>query len=267
MLLTLSTNAASPDAPVRIASPPDLRPVLEAAIRKLGRRLPDIAIEVASREPDEEIVPGGRLRIAHASLARGGSSSPIGIMVAQINPLRSFSLDRIARLFREGDAATWGDLGLTGAWATRAISLYGLAGLADDELPPAFARGDFSPSCRMLARSADVVAAIHADPGGIGIAMLSDAGGPVRAIGLIDADRRFHWPTHPEVQSGHYPFDRFLAIAAPTEADDRLASVYQLLGDFFLSRAGRSMLAAPPHRYIPLNRRERVCERAKLARA
>ena len=65
------------------------------------------------------------IRIAHGTIVARDKAAPLAIYVNQANPLTKLTTDEVARIFSTGapggDLTTWGQLGLTGEWAQRAI--------------------------------------------------------------------------------------------------------------------------------------------------
>jgi len=129
----------------------------------------------------------------------------LAVYVHPDNPIkdRGLSMSELDAIFsstrRRGhsqDIKTWGDLGLTGAWANKPINVYsrnsasGTYGFFKDEV---LKKGDYKGTNRELAGSEEVVRSVENDPYGIGysgfgyktpgvaIAPLSDGGPMVQA--------------------------------------------------------------------------------------
>lgn len=104
----------------------------------------------------------------------------LAVFVHPDNPIRDrgFSMSELDAIFsstrRRGgskDIVTWGDLGLTGAWANKPINVYsrnqasGTYGFFKDEV---LNKGEFKTTNRELAGSEEVVRSVENDPYGIG---------------------------------------------------------------------------------------------------
>src|SRR5262245_26486582 len=114
-------------------------------------------------------------RVAHCSLNPQAKSAPVGIYVNRANPLDKLTVEQIARIFTAGspggDITRWGQLGLTGEWARRAIHPYGIAeeaaaGLARVMLDKMGGR-PFTPGYDAFLQSVDVVKRVGEDAAGV----------------------------------------------------------------------------------------------------
>ncbi len=216
-----------------------------------------------------------RFRVAHDALDPRARSAPLGVFVNARNPLAAIPVTALAPVFASASShgvpvTRWGQLGLTGAWAGRAIHPCGLA-------PPTalgmlmrrrlFADRSYAADYAGYAESAAVIRRVAEDPDALCFADLNMARPGVRALGLIDASGHVSRGTRAGIIAGRYPLDRHLLIYArqvPGQAlDPRVCSYLRLV----LSRAGQTLIAAAPPHYLPLNARERRAERAKLAEA
>ena len=67
------------------------------------------------------------IRVTLGTYADFGLSPPIVIFVHEQNPLKAITLAQLEEIWaRDGRITTWGQLGLTGEWAARPITLWGL---------------------------------------------------------------------------------------------------------------------------------------------
>src|SRR5438105_8583053 len=151
-------------------------------------------------------------KVAHASLDPKALSGPLAVFVHRDNPVASLTLEQVSRVFA-GEARRWGDVGVEGPWAGRAITAYGLS--AGTALSHAFkdaAMGTREYTARLigLAQSAEVVQRISQDPGGIGFAAAMRATGEARVLPLAGRDGGEPVaPTEESIVAGRYPLDRF----------------------------------------------------------
>jgi phosphate transport system substrate-binding protein len=75
--------------------------------------------------------------VATGSRATKGGTHAIAIFVHERNPLTRLSLNQLREVFgRGGSITTWGQLGLTGEWAARKISLHGMVVRRETGNPP-----------------------------------------------------------------------------------------------------------------------------------
>lgn len=96
-----------------------------ADIALMGREN-DIVDDNGFARPKE--YPATRIEIATGSLMTPGKSDAIAVLVSEQNPLRSLTLEQLARIINCGDPAseiaTWGDLGLKGEWADKPVRIH-----------------------------------------------------------------------------------------------------------------------------------------------
>ncbi len=214
-----------------------------------------------------------RFRVAHDALDPRARSAPLGVFVNARNPLAAIAVAALARVFAAASShgapvTRWGQLGLTGAWAGRAIHPCGLA-------PPTalgmlmrrrlFPERPYVGGYAGYAESAMVIRRVAQDPDALCFADLNMARAGVKALGLIDASGRVSRGTRAGIIAGRYPLDRHLLIYArqvPGRALDPFVCSYLRL---VLSRAGQALIAAAPPHYLPLDARERRTGQAKLA--
>jgi len=202
-------------------------------------------------------------RVAHASLSPRALSGPLAIFVHPDNPLTSLTLTQAAQAFT-GQAARWGALGATGAWADRPIHPYGLK---PETVLGIFAKQkvlsgrEFGKEFAGFPQSADVVEKLSNDTSGIGFAAANRRSASVRALAL--APRAQDEPVAPTAENmvdGRYPLDRFLLIYARRPLLPLVREFLRLV----LSREGQEVVAASPQGYLPLSAAEAAAERAKL---
>jgi phosphate transport system substrate-binding protein len=201
--------------------------------------------------------------VAHASLDARALSGPLAILVHRDNPVDSLTLGDVARVFA-GEARAWGEVGVRGPWAARAIHPYGMA--AGTALAYAFetmAMGGRPIGSRMtgLAQSADVAARVGADPDGIGFAAAMRVTGDARVVPLAAREGEAAvMPTEESITAGRYPLDRFLLVYVARPIPPLAREFLRLM----FSREGQAAVAAPPQRYLPLSASDAARERERL---
>lgn len=156
-------------------------------------------------------------------LALPASIDMLAVYVHKDNPLRGLTLAQIDAIFsktRRGghDRAivTWGDLGLTGEWADKVISLYGrnsASGTYGYFKEHALFRGDFKDEVKEQPGSSAVVQGVASDRYGIGYSGIGYKTAGVRAVPLAsDARSEMVEATPENAYTGEYPLARFLYI-------------------------------------------------------
>jgi phosphate transport system substrate-binding protein len=184
----------------------------------------------------------------------------LAIYVHKDNPLASLTLEQVDSLFsstrkRGGPPIErWGDLGLTGAWASRPISLYGrnsASGTYGFFKDHALLGGDFKPTVKEQPGSSSVVQGVASDLAGVGYSGIGYITSGVRAVPLVGPDGQPHPPTLESALNGTYPLARFLYIYVnkpPGRPLDRLTLEFLR---FVLSRAGQEVVVKDGYYPLP----------------
>jgi phosphate transport system substrate-binding protein len=202
-------------------------------------------------------------RVAHASLDPLALSGPLAVFVHRDNPLASVTVDQLRRVYT-GETSRWGELGLDGAWAERAVHSYGVergTPLALSFQRNAMEGAAFGERMTGFGQSSDVVQKVASDPAAIGFAAAMRAVPGVRVVPIAPRGGGAPIPlTEANLVSGRYPLDRFLLVYARSPLSPVAREFLRLM----LSREGQAAIAASPQRYLPLSAREAAVERSKL---
>lgn len=146
----------------------------------------------------------------------------LAVYVHRDNPIakKGLTLQQVDAIFsktRKGgqqEITTWGQLGLTGEWADRPISLYGrnsASGTYGYFKKHALFKGDYKDTVKEQPGSASVVQAVASDASGIGYSGLGYKTADVAVVPLaVDADSEMV-PPEPD-QVSDYPLARFLLL-------------------------------------------------------
>ncbi|MFW6171527.1 MAG: PstS family phosphate ABC transporter substrate-binding protein [Planctomycetota bacterium] len=177
----------------------------------------------------------------------------LAVFVHRDNPIEGLNLQQIDAIFsntyRLGGRPirTWGDLGLTGDWAERAISLYGrnaVSGTYGVFKNIALGGGDFDGDrYQEQPGSSTVVQSITADRYGIGYSGIGYATSGVRTLKVGSGKSKEHFePTPENALAGKYPLARFLMVYVnrdPRRPLDRLTHEFIR---FINSRQGQKIV-------------------------
>ncbi len=145
----------------------------------------------------------------------------LAVYVHKDNPLASMSLSQVDAVFSktrkagfEKDVKTWGDLGLSGEWANKPISMYGrnsASGTYGFFKEIVLKNGDFKDSVKEQPGSSSVVQGVASDLYGIGYSGIGYKTADVKAIALSEKIGGKAVSAEPEnAYSGDYPLSRFL---------------------------------------------------------
>ncbi|WP_440224399.1 PstS family phosphate ABC transporter substrate-binding protein [Dokdonella sp. MW10] len=198
----------------------------------------------------------------------------IVVFVHKDNPVESLTLAQLDAAFgierRRGHAPvhTWGDLGLTGEWATRPVNLHGLAiarGFADFFEDAVFDGGHlWQPSMREYADDPGsrggasdggqkLLDALALDRDGLGWSGLLYGHPDVKPIAVaVDAHTSAVMPTRDSVADHRYPLRRvitmFLDRAPGQPVEPRVAEFLR----YILSREGQQLVVDEGKGYLPV---------------
>jgi phosphate transport system substrate-binding protein len=204
--------------------------------------------------------------IATGSRDTKGGTHAIAIFVNERNPLAHISLPQLREvLARDGRITTWGQLGLTGEWATRKISLHGMVVRRETGDPPGVV--NFLEQRLLAGRAwrgevvahADVpngpqgleliVRAVAADEAALGYSGFGYAQPGTKALALSETEVGPAFAGSPdEVARRDYPLARtiYLCLGRPTDEAARE------LVRYVLSPAGQRAIAEDAQKFFPL---------------
>ncbi len=197
----------------------------------------------------------------------------IAVYVHKDNPIASLTLQQVDAIFsktRRGgfakDLKTWGDLGLTGEWADKPISIYGrnsASGTYGFFKEVALFKGDYKDSVKEQPGSSAVVQGIASDKYGIGYSGIGYKTADVRFVPLAHKEgEQAHEPNAESIYSGDYPIARFLLVYVNKKPGERLDPLRGELARFALTKEGQE--AVIKDGYIPIPNTIATEERRKL---
>ncbi|MBA3684363.1 MAG: phosphate ABC transporter substrate-binding protein [Planctomycetes bacterium] len=145
----------------------------------------------------------------------------LAVFVHKDNPIKGMTMQDVDSIFsstrkRGGKAIeTWGQLGLTGEWANRPISLYGrnsASGTYGFYKEIALKGGDYRATVKEQPGSSSVVQGIASDLAGIGYSGIGYKTSGVRALPLGEKTEAIAEGSHENCLNGSYPLARFLYV-------------------------------------------------------
>jgi phosphate transport system substrate-binding protein len=147
----------------------------------------------------------------------------LAVFVNKDNPVKCLTIAQVDAIFsksrRHGekeDVRTWSQLGLTGEWASRRLSLYGrnsASGTYGFFKEHALKNGDFKDEVKEQPGSASVVQGVTVDRYAIGYSGIGYATAGVRAVPLSEkAGGKCVEATADNAYAGTYPLARFLYV-------------------------------------------------------
>ena len=175
----------------------------------------------------------------------------LGVYVHKDNPIRSLTMQQIDAIFSktrngglQAEIAKWGDLGLTGEWADRPISLYGrnsASGTYGYFKEHALFKGDFKDSVKEQPGSSAVVQGVASDRYGIGYSGIGYMTADVRAVPLaLDAKSAPVEAKAENAYAGTYPMARFLYVYVNLKPGAQLDPLRREFLRYVLSQKGQA---------------------------
>jgi phosphate transport system substrate-binding protein len=162
-----------------------------------------------------------------------------GLTLQQIDAI--FSKNRRGGLGKE--IRTWGDLGLTGEWATRPISLYGrnsASGTYGFFKDVGLFGGDYRDDVKEQPGSSSVVQGVASDRFGIGYSGIGYKTADVHAVRIArDADSPMVEALPENAYSGEYPLARYLYVYVNYRPGSQLDPLRREFIRYIFSRNGQ----------------------------
>ena len=228
-------------------------PALQAGTAQIGPM---------SREMKAEEVDQFQKKYGYAPLKVSVAIDTLGVFVHKNNKIKSLSVGELDGIFSKTrksgakEAKTWSDLGLTGEWASKPISLYGrnsASGTYGYFKEHALQKGDFKDTVKEQPGSSSVVQSVGTDKFAIGYSGIGYKTSEVRAVPLSDPAKsggKAFEATYANALNGQYPLARSLYIYVnrdPRKAMDPLVQEFLL---FVLSKEGQGIVVKDG--YFPL---------------
>jgi len=200
------------------------------------------------------------------------SMDALAVLVHRDNPLENLSLTQADSIFsstrkRGGpEVATWGDLGLTGDWASKPINLYGrnsASGTYGFFKEHALKKGDYRDTVKEQPGSAAVVQGVTEDRYAIGYSGIGYKTSGVRACPLSAGDGQDAFEAdYASVSEGTYPLGRYLYLYINKAPNKPLSPLVREFLRFVFSKEGQQVVVKDG--YLPLDEKTCARERAKL---
>jgi phosphate transport system substrate-binding protein len=197
----------------------------------------------------------------------------LAVYVNKDNPIQKLTLAQLDAIFGkqrkagyEKNVATWGDLGLTGDWATLPISLYGrnsASGTYGFVKEHVLKNGDYKDTVKEQPGSAAVVLGVTEDRGGIGYSGVGYSTSGVRAVPIAkDASSEAGGVSAESVYGGKYPVTRFLYVYVNKAPNKPLDPLVKQFLTYVLSQQGQQVTIKDG--YFPLTAKIANEELAKI---
>jgi phosphate transport system substrate-binding protein len=176
----------------------------------------------------------------------------LAVYVNKDNPIAKLTLKQVDGIFsatrkRGGkDIKTWGDLGLTGEWAAKPISLYGrnsASGTYGYFKEHALGKGDYRSSVKEQPGSSSVVQGVTEDKFAIGYSGVGYSTSGVKTVQLAEADAGpYFGESYENVLAHKYPLSRYLNVYANKAPGKPLDPLVKEFLKFVLSKEGQEIV-------------------------
>lgn len=174
----------------------------------------------------------------------------LAVFVHKDNPIQSLTMTQLDAIFsknRKGGYAknirTWGDVGLTGKWASKPISLYGrnsASGTYGYFKKVALFKGDYKDTVKEQPGSSAVVQGVASDLFGIGYSGVGYKTADVRTVPLSLEEYDTAYDANAvNAYSGDYPLARFLYVYVNKNPSQDLDPLRSEFIKFVLSKPGQ----------------------------
>ncbi|QGM98594.1 PstS family phosphate ABC transporter substrate-binding protein [Methylocystis parvus] len=197
----------------------------------------------------------------------------LAIYVHKSNPIQCLTMEQLDRIFAEnpksGDgksAHSWGEVGVTGEWATKPIVMFGrnsLSGTNKFFKQNVLAGGDFKDAVHQEAGSEQVVKAVASDASAIGYSGIGYKTEEVRAVPVAASfGKKCFDASFENTYTRKYPLARGLYINILKDPKTPIDTLSGEFVKYVLSKDGQSQ--AKKGGYYPITRNIREHELARL---
>jgi phosphate transport system substrate-binding protein len=201
----------------------------------------------------------------------------VAIYVHRENPVPCLTLQQLNRIFsptRKGpafgrDIRTWGDIGLTGEWGAKPISMFGRdssSGTYEYFQETVLYGGDYKAQVKEQVGSEAVVQGVASDKFAIGYSGLGYKTDAVRTVPLAKYEGApCYNVSAEETYSGKYPIARYLTIHLNKNPDQPLDALRSEFIKYVLSKDGQELTEKGGYYSITNDSRETDLKRLGIA--
>jgi phosphate transport system substrate-binding protein len=185
----------------------------------------------------------------------------LAVFVHKDNPLKGLPLDQLDSIFSSTNKRggkpinTWGELGLTGEWAHRPISLYGrnsASGTYGFFKEHVLRNGDYRSTVKEQPGSSSVVQGVANDLSSIGYSGIGYKTSGVKALALAEATgKALHEPSLENALNGAYPLARFLFIYVNKKPNEPMDKLVHEFVKFVNSKEGQEIVVKDGYYPMP----------------
>lgn len=226
-----------------------------------------------SRKMKREEIEAFTKKFGYPPIEIRAALDTLAVYVNRNNPVTGLTLPQVDAIFSStrrcgapSDIVRWGQLGLSGEWANKEITLTGrnlLSGTRVFFAEHALCKGDYKTGLKMKPTSTDVVNLVIGQAGAIGYSGVGYAKPGVRVVPLAARPGEpFVEATPQNAANGHYPLTRSLYIYVNKHPGQSLPGRVQGFLELILSPRGQEIVATDG--FVPLTPEVARVEMAKL---
>jgi phosphate transport system substrate-binding protein len=215
-----------------------------------------------SRPMNQREIDAFQQRFGYPPRPIRGAVDALAVYVHKDNPIQCLTLQQVDAIFsktRRGGAPaeinTWGQLGMTGEWANRPISLYGrnsASGTYGYFKEVALFNGDYRDSVKEQPGSSTVVQGVASDRFGIGYSGVGYKTADVRSVPIAARPGQTCYDATAEhAYSGDYPISRFLYIYVNVNPNQPLDPLRREFIRFIYSQQGQEAVIKDGYFPVP----------------
>ena len=190
------------------------------------------------------------------------SVDALAVFVNKDNPIKCLTMEQVDAIFSKSrrygykeDVKTWGQLGLTGDWANRPLSLFGrnsASGTYGFFKEHALKNGDYKDEVKEQPGSASVVQGVTVDRYAIGYSGIGYATAGVRPVPVAEkAGAACVEATADNAYTGKYPLARFLYVYINKAPNKTLDPLMREFVRFMFTREGQEAVIKDGYYPVP----------------
>jgi phosphate transport system substrate-binding protein len=214
-----------------------------------------------SRKMKDEEIGAFEKKFGYKPTAIPVAIDALAVFVHKDNPIKGMTMQQVDAVFSSnrtcGAAASidsWGQAGLTGAWASRDLQLFGrnsVSGTYGYFKEHALCKGDFKSTVNEQPGSASVVQSVSTTINAIGYSGIGYVTSSVKAVPLAKKEGENFVDASPEnAISGKYPLSRYLYVYVNKAPNKPLQPLEKEFLKMVLSKTGQEVVVKDG--FIPL---------------
>jgi phosphate transport system substrate-binding protein len=215
-----------------------------------------------SRPMKDEEIAAFEGKYGYKPVGLATSIDMLAVYVNKDNPVKGLTLPQIDAIFsktRKGgfprEIKNWGDAGLTGAWASQPISLYGrnsASGTYGFFKEHALFKGDYKDSVKEQPGSSSVVQACASDRYAVGYSGIGYKTADVRAVPLAAEEGDAFVEAVPDnAYTGEYPMARYLFAYTNYKPGSQLDPLRREFIKYIFSKQGQQDVVKDGYYPVP----------------